>query len=230
MFVLQIVLLGADNSQYQSARLRFYLAVFIGNYLLNSSVFEVLQFAIVYILGIEKRQIKAQFGAFFQIIDQYREEIKNNNNYVAGVVHDLRNPLTEIYSCSELLGQLIPEHSMTQDMQSIVMAFRRNSENLISMVGNIMDYAKIKSKKLELDIQPNNIREFFTKIYQMHAVKARQKNIKLTMFMDEESLPEKLLFDQSRLTNILVNIASNAIKFTNKGGVQIHAHWFPDST
>jgi signal transduction histidine kinase len=49
------------------------------------------------------------------------------------------------------------------------------------------------------------------------------------MFMDEESLPEKLLFDQSRLTNILVNIASNAIKFTNKGGVQIHAHWFPDS-
>lgn len=93
-----------------------------------------------------------------------------------------------------------------------------------------MDYAKIKSKKLELDIQPNNIREFFTKIYEMHAVKARQKNIKLTMFMDEESLPEKLLFDQSRLTNILVNIASNAIKFTNKGGVQIHAHWFPDST
>jgi hypothetical protein len=41
---------------------------------------------------------------------------------------------------------------MTQDMLSIVMAFRRNSENLISMVGNIMDYAKIKSKKLELDI------------------------------------------------------------------------------
>ncbi len=53
----------------------------------------------------------------------------------------------------------------------------------------------------------------------MHAVKARQKNIKLTMFMDDESLPEKLFFDQSRLTNILVNIASNAIKFTNKGGV-----------
>lgn len=63
----------------------------------------------------------------------------------------------------------------------------------------------------------------------MHAVKAKSKNIKLTMFMDDESLPEKLFFDQSRLTNILVNIASNAIKFTNKGGVQIHAQWFPDT-
>jgi signal transduction histidine kinase len=108
---------------------------------------------------------------------------------------------------------------MTPDMQSIILAFKRNSENLISLIGNIMDYAKIKAKKLQLDIQPNNIWEFFTKIYEMHAVKARQKNIKLTMFMDDESLPEKLFFDQSRLTNILVNIASNAIKFTNKGGV-----------
>ena len=108
---------------------------------------------------------------------------------------------------------------MTPDMQSIILAFKRNSENLISLIGNIMDYAKIKAKKLHLDIQSNNIREFFTKIYEMHAVKARQKNIKLTMFMDDESLPEKLFFDQSRLTNILVNIASNAIKFTNKGGV-----------
>jgi len=42
MFVLQLVLLGADNSSNKSARLRFYLAVFIGNYLLNSSVFELL--------------------------------------------------------------------------------------------------------------------------------------------------------------------------------------------
>jgi hypothetical protein len=48
--------------------------------------------------------------------------------------------------------------------------------------------------------------------------------------MEEDSLPEKLMIDQSRLTNILVNIASNAIKFTNKGGVQIHTNWFPDST
>jgi len=59
MFVLQIVLLGADNSSNKSARLRFYLAVFVANYLLNSSVFELLQFAVVYIMGIEKRQIKA---------------------------------------------------------------------------------------------------------------------------------------------------------------------------
>jgi|LauGreDrversion4_2_1035121.scaffolds.fasta_scaffold339157_1 hypothetical protein len=46
--------------------------------------------------------------------------------------------------------------------------------------------------------------------------------------MDEEGLPERLYFDQSRLTNILVNIISNGIKFTNKGGIHVYAHWFPD--
>ncbi len=53
----------------------------------------------------------------------------------------------------------------------------------------------------------------------MHAVKAKQKGLKLTMTLDEEYLPDKLYFDQSRMTNILVNILSNAIKFTHKGGV-----------
>jgi signal transduction histidine kinase len=67
-------------------------------------------------------------------------------------VHDLRNPLTEIYSCAELLSQMIPESLMSPDMLQIVQAFKRNSENLVSMVSNIMDYAKIKAKKLELDL------------------------------------------------------------------------------
>ena len=47
---------------------------------------------------------------------------------------------------------------------------------------------------------------------------------------EDDILPEKLYLDQSRLTNILVNLTSNAIKFTSKGGVQIFANWFPDNT
>jgi signal transduction histidine kinase len=49
------------------------------------------------------------------------------------------------------------------------------------------------------------------------------------MTLDEEGLPERLYLDQSRLTNILVNIISNAIKFTQKGGINVYAHWFPDN-
>ena len=96
------------------------------------------------------------------------------------------------------------------------------------MVSNILEYAKIKAKKLELDLQPINFRDFMQKIMEMHAVKAKQKNIKLNLTLDEDGLPERLYFDQSRLTNILVNIISNGIKFTQKGGIHVYAHWFPD--
>jgi signal transduction histidine kinase len=51
----------------------------------------------------------------------------------------------------------------------------------------------------------------------------------LNLTLDEEGLPERLYLDQSRLTNILVNIISNAIKFTQKGGIHVYAHWFPDN-
>lgn len=87
------------------------------------------------------------------MISALKEDIKNNNNYVAGVVHDLRNPLTEIYSCTELLSQNLPESILgNQEIIQILNAFRRNAENLISMVNNILDFAKIKAKKLELDV------------------------------------------------------------------------------
>ena len=70
----------------------------------------LLTYALVMVMNLEKKQVRAQFYGFFHVIGQLKEDIKNNNNYVAGVVHDLRNPLTEIYSCTELLTQTLPEH------------------------------------------------------------------------------------------------------------------------
>lgn len=61
------------------------------------------------IVKLEKSQTKATNDSFFKVILSLKEDIVNNTNYIAGVVHDLRNPLTEIYSCSELLSQMIPE-------------------------------------------------------------------------------------------------------------------------
>ncbi|TNV74709.1 hypothetical protein FGO68_gene8238 [Halteria grandinella] len=191
----------------------------------------MIQGTVIIAIYVEKNQQIATCDSFFKVIFNLKEDILNNTNYVAGVVHDLRNPLTEIYSCTELLSQMIPESSLQSnpELHQVLMAFKRNSENLISMVNNILDFAKIKSKKLELDLQPISIREFLDKILDMHNVKAKQKNLQLLKLIDD-SLPERLYMDQSRLTNILVNLISNAIKFTEKGRVQLIANWQPDSS
>lgn len=99
---------------------------------------------------------------------------------------------------------------------------------MTTMVSNILDYAKLQSKRLELDLQPMSIKDLLTNVIDMHKIKAKQKNIKLNMQMDKSAIPEKVYADQCRLTQILINLVSNAIKFTASGGVSIHVNWFPD--
>lgn len=161
-------------------------------------------------------------NSFFQIVRQFQEDIENNTNYVAGIVHDLRNPLSVIYSCSELLTQLIPVELQQGELQEVLLACNKNSQNLISMVSNILDFAKLKSKKLELDLQPTSIKEIISNVVEMHSIKAKQKSLKLGFQMDEESFPDKVFLDQSRTTQILINLVANALKFTDKGGVQVY--------
>ena len=63
------------------------------------------------------------------------------------------------------------------------------------MVSNILDYSKLKAKKLELDLQPTNIKTLLNNIIDMHAVKAKGKSLKLALQIDEESFPEQLYMD-----------------------------------
>ena len=97
------------------------------------------------------------------------------------------------------------------------------------MVTNILDYAKIKAHKLALNLEPISIKELVENVVDMHKIKAGQKNLFLNIHIDEFMLPPKVFADSPRLTQILTNLVSNALKFTNKGGVSIQVSWFPDS-
>jgi signal transduction histidine kinase len=68
-----------------------------------------------------------------------------NTNYVAGIVHDLRNPLTVISSCFELLQSVIPSDKMTTELSNIIKSCKKSSENMVLMISNILDYAKLKA-------------------------------------------------------------------------------------
>lgn len=79
---------------------------------------------------------------------------------MAGIVHDLRNPITAIFSSLVLIEQLMPPELMTKDMEEVLHSSKKNAENLASMVTNILDYSKLKSNKLELHIEPFSVKEF----------------------------------------------------------------------
>ena len=86
-------------------KMAYFASVMYLNFSMNSMIQDLfVQFAIGIIIVLKRIQTQTIQKVFFQVIQSLKEEIQNNTNYVAGVVHDLRNPLTEIYSCSELLG------------------------------------------------------------------------------------------------------------------------------
>lgn len=102
------------------------------------------------------------------------------------------------------------------------------AEFIISHVGNFLDISKIETSKLELCATPTDIIELIRKIVCMHRFKAENKALYLKLNATD-NIPDLALIDNSRLTQVMVNLISNAIKYTQTGGVTINIY-FKDST
>jgi len=95
-----------------------------------------------------------------------------------------------------------------------------SSEILLNLINDILDFSKIDANKIELDTKEINIRHCIEKIIQTFLFNANQKKLKLS-YLIEANVPDIILGDQKRLSQILLNLIGNAIKFTRKGGVNI---------
>jgi signal transduction histidine kinase len=89
---------------------------------------------------------------YFEMLESKQADLENNTNYVTGIVHDLRSPMTAISSCFELIDQIIPIDLMTDELSMIILSCKKSSDSMISMISNILDYAKLSAKKFELDV------------------------------------------------------------------------------
>lgn len=87
---------------------------------------------------------------------------------MTGIVHDLRSPMTAISSCFELMNQIIPQEVMTDELSQILLSCKKSADSMTSMISNILDYAKLSAKKLELDIHPTDIKDLMNDIRDMH--------------------------------------------------------------
>jgi signal transduction histidine kinase len=150
-----------------------------------------------------------------------RELAELKEEFLALTTHDLRSPLTVIsgvisFFTSGRLGELSPEQ------QNMVAMMERNAQSLIELVNDLLDASKIESGTMRLDITSINLRALIDELQETMQPLAREKEITL-----EDNLPEDLPLveaDRTKLRRILVNLLSNALKFTRKGGrVQVRA-------
>ncbi len=138
--------------------------------------------------------------------------------YISAVSHELRTPLNSILGYAQLLDDdpTLPPHR-----KQAVGVIRRGGEHLLGLIEGTLDIARIESGKLALDPRPMRLRESLQQIVQMFELQALSKGLRFEH--DIEAAPALVRADERRLTQILINVLGNAVKFTQAGRVGFRA-------
>ncbi len=174
-------------------------------------------------------KITGFFGTSFDITSRktHEEEImaarkeaiaaaKAKSDFLSVMSHEIRTPLNAIIVMADMLLNEIEDPVHKENIEILNFSAR----DLLSLVNDILDYSKIEAGKLELENIPIHTREYLKKIVNTNSMRAQEKGIKLELDYDE-NIPDEIIGDPLRLGQILKNIISNAIKFTDKGGVKL---------
>ncbi len=154
-----------------------------------------------------------------QALEDTSAELRNANliksQFLANMSHEIRTPLTAVIGHSEAI---INNNYDRNTVHSYIKIINKNGHHLLDLINDILDISRIEANKLTLELETICLRDFIAEIDSMFAIQAKQKGIRFTLrnFTCEQL---HLHVDQFRLKQILLNLCSNAIKFTSRGDV-----------
>ena len=152
--------------------------------------------------------------------DAAQEEAENANrlksDFLATMSHEIRTPMNGVIGMTELLLDTKLTHKQRNHASTVI----NSAESLLNIINDILDFSKIEAGKLELDPKSFDLQQTIDDTAELLAVKAREKAIELIIRF-VPGTPQYLVGDQGRIRQIISNLASNAIKFTEKGYVLI---------
>ncbi|MFU8882370.1 MAG: ATP-binding protein [Rhodobacterales bacterium] len=136
--------------------------------------------------------------------------------FLANMSHEIRTPMNGILGMVEVM-----ERSLTTPSQKqMIDVIRSSGETLLAILNDILDLSKIEADKMELEVIPFRLDEVAQRIETLHSLKAREKGLRLEVFTDNRVRIDRM-GDPHRITQILHNLVSNAIKFTDKGKITV---------
>ena len=144
---------------------------------------------------------------------------KAKSTFLSNMSHEIRTPLNVILGLSELINN--SDHIDEKQLRKNIDGIDFSAKNLLSIVNDILDFSKIEAGKLTIQSMDFNLRKLVTTLADGFEIKAREKGLRLIANIDPD-IPNIVIGDQYRLNQILTNLVSNAIKFTQTGEIKIN--------
>jgi signal transduction histidine kinase/CheY-like chemotaxis protein len=145
--------------------------------------------------------------------------------FLANMSHEIRTPMNAILGFSELLQNDLHDASHQRYLTSI----RSSASSMLLLINDILDMSKIEAGVMELHPEPTDLREICDFVHALFSEPAAKKGLKLVCHV-VDNLPHALLLDRTRLRQILINLVGNAVKFTDKGEIEINVLWEKEAT
>jgi PAS domain S-box-containing protein len=138
------------------------------------------------------------------------------SQFLATMSHEVRTPLNGIVGFTNLLL----ETPLSAEQQEYLQTIRLSAEAIIGLTSDMLDFARIESGKFKLDLQPCNPRECLEDALDLLAARAAEKKLELLHHVDA-TVPAAVVSDPGRLRQVLINLIGNAVKFTDRGEVEV---------
>ncbi|MBN2314719.1 MAG: response regulator [Sedimentisphaerales bacterium] len=169
------------------------------------------------------RQIEEANRELTSALEEAEKADKAKSEFLANMSHEIRTPMNSVIGFSEVLAQ----EDLTEEQHKYVNLIWRSGKNLMRIINDILDFSKIEAGKLEMDMVECAISQTLADVDEMLRPMAQDKGLEFKILQSGQ-LPATICTDPERLHQCLVNLVSNAVKFTDKGYVHIkvsHEHY-----